>query len=469
MPATHQAAISILIVDDSAVIRTGLARQLEAAGFAVMQASDGREGLAQAQRTCPDLIISDIEMPNLDGFGLCRELKQQRDTRAIPVIILSSLDSDADIEHGFEVGAAAFISKSRASSELQQCITEVLHKSALLRERRVLVVDDSATIRDIVTRGLEQEGFRVMTADDGTAALALAREHAPDLIISDLQMPNMGGAELCRTLQRDQDLAAIPFIVMSSASDRAVIRQMVAQGAAAYLIKPFNIDQLVTTAQRLLSDHYLLLRSQKETLDTERRLLIGSITSLVHALETRDRYTRGHSENVALIATGIARFMRFNESECEMITLAGRLHDLGKIGVRDSILLKPGPLTAEEFAVIKTHPRIGAEILGSIPSLAPVIPGVLHHHEHIDGNGYPDGLQDDAIPLMARIIAVADMYDSLTSDRPYHPSRSQATALQIMQDVVGTQLCPECFAHLLQWLQEHAGQAAAWPPAASGS
>jgi putative two-component system response regulator len=209
-------------------------------------------------------------------------------------------------------------------------------------------------------------------------------------------------------------------------------------------VKPFNVEQLVITIEKLLSDQILLLSKEKERLEIEQRLILASITSLCNALEARDSYTRGHSEAVSDIATKIAFQMGIGEGEIELIRLGGKLHDLGKIGVIDSVLLKPGKLTDEEFAIIKKHPVIGAEILRPVPSLAPIIPIVLYHHERFDGKGYPEGLQGSSIPLWARITAVGDTYHALTSDRPYRAGMPKDKALAIIQQVSGSQLCPDC-------------------------
>ena len=155
--------------------------------------------------------------------------------------------------------------------------------------------------------------------------------------------------------------------------------------------------------------------------------MLSSITSLIQALEARDVYTRGHSEAVAEIAVGMGRVMGFEDDELESLEIAARLHDLGKIGIPDSVLLKPGKLTVKEYEVIKTHPTIGAGILEPIPSMAPLIPAVMSHHERMDGKGYPQGLKGKDIPLWARIIAVGDIYHALTSNRPYRDPHARRT------------------------------------------
>jgi len=173
-------------------------------------------------------------------------------------------------------------------------------------------------------------------------------------------------------------------------------------------------------------------------------MMLASITSLIVALEARDHYTRGHSEAVAMLVAEMAAYMNATPDEIETLTIAGRLHDLGKIGIPDSVLLKPGRLSDEEFTIIKDHPVVGATILGSIPSIKPMLPVILHHHERFDGKGYPDGLKGDQIPLWARITAVADTYHALTSDRPYREGMAEEKAFAIIEEVRGTQLCSEC-------------------------
>ena len=240
-------------------------------------------------------------------------------------------------------------------------------------------VDDSSTVRTLVEKGLKEVGFEVVKAENGRAALEILKNERPDLILSDIDMPEMNGEEFCKAVHSDPLLATIPFVVLSANNDRPIMRRMLQIGADSYLVKPFNIDQLVITVEKLLSDKLLLLYKEKERLETEQRLILASITSLCCALEARDAYTRGHSEAVASIATRIAAGMGMSREETDLVMLGGKLHDLGKIGVVDSVLLKPGKLSDEEFAIIKRHPVIGADILRPVPSLAKILPIVLYH------------------------------------------------------------------------------------------
>lgn len=444
----------ILIAEDSSVIRKALKNKLEKYGAKVTQAKDGQQALEIALSNKFDLIISDIDMPRLDGFSLCEKLKNIPGTRSIPVIILSSHDSDSDIDRGFQIGAAAYIQKSEASSHLQDTIDKVLRKATFQRERLILIADDSPTIRNIVEKGLAEAGFQVATAVNGKLALESIKSRRPDLILSDINMPEMDGIDFCKKVRSDPDLATIPFMVMSSNNDRAIVRRMLYRGASAYIVKPFIVEQLVITVEKLLSDQFLLLLKDRERLESERKMMLMSITSLIEALEARDHYTRGHSEAVAMIVSEMASKMNMSSDEIEILRVAGRLHDLGKIGVPDSVLLKPGGLTDKEFDIIKKHPKTGAEILGKIPTLKEVIPVILYHHEQMDGKGYPEGLKGNQIPLSARMTAVADTFHALISDRPYRQGMPQEKALKIIQNIRGNKLCPECADVFLDWFKE---------------
>ncbi len=434
----------ILIVDDSAIIRKALTKQMEAYGARISLAEDGEEAWQAALDTDFDLIITDVEMPKLDGFGLCQRLKSNTQTRGIPLIILSSLDTDKDIEKGFKSGAIAYISKSEAHLQLTGTVEKVLQQSLFSHSRCILVVDDSLLIRRVVSKALEEAGFRVMAAENGRQALACIQENRPDLIISDINMPEMDGIEFCKKTHADPNLAAIPFVIMSSNSDRAVMRRLLSWGASGYLVKPFNLDQVVITVERLLSDHFLILLKEKERLDAEQKIMLTGITSLIAALEARDPYTKGHSEAVARIIAQIGQQMSADTETIDYMIIAGKLHDIGKIGIPDNILLKPDRLTKREFSILQRHPLIGSSILGTIPSIQQLIPVILQHHERFDGRGYPYGLKGEEIMLWARVAAVADTYHALTSDRPYRQGIGHKEAIAIIVEVRGTQLCPDC-------------------------
>lgn len=445
--------LQILIIDDSTSTRRGLRELLEPLHAEIVEAKDGKQGLALSQDGRFDLILTDIDMPEMDGIEFCQQITNNPRTRGTPVIMVSAFDSNSDIDIGFHAGAWAYVSKREARSELFETIQEVLLKSTFHHERLIMVVDDSLLVCRMVREGLEKAGFQVVTARNGKIALELVQKQPPDLILSDLDMPVMNGFEFCQAIHSDSRYAVIPFVVMSTISDRGHMKRIIQEGAASYIVKPFNIDQLVILVERILSDQFLLLLKDRERLETERTLMLGSIASLISALEARDPYTRGHSEIVARIVSGIATLMGLHKQQVETITIGARLHDIGKIGIRDDILFKPGPLTPREFEIIKQHPVIGANILKPIPSLKEIVSIVLYHHERPDGKGYPYGLSASQIPLWASMISVADTYAALRSKRPYQSPIPREQAIQIVQEVRGTQLCAECVDLFIKWVE----------------
>ncbi len=445
--------IRILVVEDSSAIRRGIAKLLKPLGADILEAPDGKQGYDLALESPVDLVISDVDMPVLDGIEMCHKLKSSPQTRALPIILHSSFNADRDIDRGFQAGAAAYVFKGESSSRLLKVVRRTLNQASFQRDCTIMVVDDSRTIQRLVKKGLSEVGFGIATAANGQEALVQLATLKPDLIISDIDMPVMNGAEFCDAVRSDSRFNDIPFVVMSANSERATMKRMLQRGASAFITKPFNIDELVMLVERFLSDHYRLLLREKERLDAEQRHLLESITSLISALEARDAYTRGHSEAVGRIVSGMVELTGAGQREVDRATIGGRLHDIGKIGVPDAVLLKPGKLSDAEFNYIKQHPVIGAKILQSIQSLADIRDIVLSHHERIDGAGYPHGLAGASIPIAARITAVADCYHALTSDRPYRKGVGADKALQIIDDVRGTQLCPDCVALFHRYLE----------------
>ncbi len=443
--------LRILMIEDSASTRRGLVELLEPLHATITEAQNGQEGLQFSKKQGFDLIITDLDMPEMDGIELCQTLQKNSTTRGIPVIIVSAFDSNSDIDLGFQAGAWAYVPKREAKTKLLRTIKEVLSKFSFHRERLILVVDDSRLVCRLVKEGLEKAGFQVVTAQNGKIAYELVQQCKPDLILSDLDMPVMNGFEFCDALHASdqQEYASIPFVVMSTISDRGHMKRILRRGAASYMVKPFNVDQVVILVERLLSDQFQILLKERERLETERTLMLASIASLISALEARDPYTRGHSEAVAEIASGIASMIGVSHEEIEMVTIGGRLHDIGKIGIRDDVLLKPGGLTPEEFKIIKQHPEIGANILKPIPSLSEVVSIVLYHHERPDGKGYPYGLT--LVPFWASIIAVADVYAALRGERLYQRSMPEEKALQVIQDIKGTQLTEKSVELFMAW------------------
>lgn len=441
----------ILVADSSTFIRTAIASTLKMLDAEVSHAPTGQALLDLLRQHPIDLIILDGNLPDVSSFELCASLREDERTCAIPILLISANNDDPAIQQAFAHGASAFLGKNELTNRLVATTRQLLQRTYMARNRTILVVDDSSLVRKLVSRALIEAGFGVVQACHGIEALRIMAQQTPDLIISDLQMPEMDGIRFCEKVRNHPHFATIPFVVMSTLDDTATMRRLKHLGATSYIAKPVKMEQLVILIEQILSDHVRLLNKERERLETERQMMLGTITGLIEALEARDGYTRGHSEAVATILTGMGRHLGWGEDQLELLNIGGRLHDLGKIGIRDHILLKPGQLTDDEFDIIKQHPEIGLQILGSVPSLEAVAPIVLHHHERFDGRGYPHGLGGEDIPFLARMTAVADMYHALTSIRPYRVELPEETALAMIRDARGHQLCPESVDLFLDW------------------
>lgn len=442
----------ILVVDSGAQVRSNIREILKPLEANISEARNAEEALTLARLNNFGMVLTDINLAGMDGVELCTRLKHDPVTQSLPIIIVTSLESDTVINRSFDAGARAVVTKREMQKTLLKAVEDCLQKSSFRRNQMILVVDDSRTMQRIVQKGLVRAGFNVCTAGDGQEGLQYLKELTPNLIISDIDMPVMNGFAFCEAVHANEKLAGIPFVVMSANRDRSHMKRMVHHGAQAYLVKPFNIEELIILVEKLLSDQYLNLLNEKKRMDREQSLIFESIAGLISALEARDAYTRGHSEAVAKIVSGMVKMSGGSIKEVESATIGGKLHDIGKIGIRDSVLLKPGALTEEEFAIIKQHPQIGANILKKIPSLKDILPIVLTHHERIDGKGYPQGLKGDEIPLWGRITAVADTYHALVSDRPYRKGMPVERALEIIDKNQGTQLCVDCVDLFKKWL-----------------
>jgi putative two-component system response regulator len=317
---------------------------------------------------------------------------------------------------------------------------------------RCLVVDDEPRLRQVLVHLMQNDGFACREAGNGVEALAVLQRESIPLVLSDLRMPQMDGIELLRqTRARYPDTAVV---MITAVADVEVAVSCLAMGAMDYLTKPFHLEEVRARVSQALEKRRLILENRdyqdrlEERVAVQARrleeLFLASVQSLAEALEVKDPYTRGHSIRVSHYSSAIARVLDLDTDVVRQIELGGQVHDIGKIGVREAVLNKPGPLTEEEYAHIMTHPLVGWRILGPLLSEAPLSLSIVRsHHERWDGRGVPDGLAGDAIPLEARIIAVADSYDAMTSARPYRPAQlTPAQALTEIQSNSGTQFDP---------------------------
>ncbi len=312
---------------------------------------------------------------------------------------------------------------------------------------KILIVDDELPNLRLLER-LFRRDYNVISAASGMDAMRLLEQHDVALIITDQRMPGMSGIEL---LKRTASLRPhMVRIILTGFIDVGALVEAINCGQIyKYVTKPWNNDELRLTVERALQ-HYDTNRSRHELAHVNERLVSqmkamtrSFVRSVADALEAKDEYIHGHSRRVGGYAIAIGRRMGLDEISLEQLRLAAFLHDVGKIGTPEQILLKPGSLTSEEHAVMRLHPRRGARMLTGIADMERVADAVLHHHEHFDGTGYPNLLRGDQIPILSRIILVADAYDALTSPRPFRAACSHLEAIEQLEKAAGSQFDPE--------------------------
>jgi putative two-component system response regulator len=295
---------------------------------------------------------------------------------------------------------------------------------------KVLVVDDIAANRELLEGYLDDLGYQVRQAKDGIEALDAVAAEEPDLILLDIDMPRLDGIAVCERLKAHPIRRLIPIVILTASNDRDTKLRGIAAGADDYLSKPFDSKELLIRTKVLLRQ-----RALNERLDATE----GVLHALARAVEARDRHTIHHAERVGRYAEAIGAAHGLTPEDCELLYQGGVLHDLGKIAIPDAILLKPGPLTTAEFTKMRSHSVEGERICLSLRSVAHYLPIIRHHHERVDGAGYPDHLAGADIPIGARITAIADSWDAMVSDRPYRAGLEEDEALRRLRQGSGTQ------------------------------
>ncbi|MEP6590904.1 MAG: HD domain-containing phosphohydrolase [Gemmatimonadota bacterium] len=321
-----------------------------------------------------------------------------------------------------------------------------------------LVVDDEENIRTTLAKFLTGMGHEVVVASNAAEAVEHVRRRKIGCVLLDIRLPDASGLDLVPTLLELEPFAAI--LMLTAVNDAHSAALCMQRGATDYLVKPVDLADLQRAIVRALArrseaieqaqtqawlrqeivQRGAELRRERGNLE---RISVATLEALVNALEAKDPYLRGHSARVADLSAMIASEMGLGDELVELVRTAGRLHDIGKIGVRDEVINKKGPLTDEEFEHVKAHVVIGAQILAPLTHLRDVVAYVRSHHERADGTGYPDGLPASAIPIGARIIGAAEVYDALTTARPYQDKMSPDEAVARMRDLVSTVLDPD--------------------------
>ena len=312
----------------------------------------------------------------------------------------------------------------------------------------VLIVDDEYSGRETLQSVLEGEGYELEMAENGLQAIEKAKKLLPDVIVLDVMMPGMTGIEVCRRIRSDPQIAEIPIIILTALSDRESLLNALKAGADDFISKPFDRYELRARLMGItrLNRYQKLVQDRARLREANEHLLAAyeaTIEGWSRALDLRDKETEHHSRRVTQLTIKLAEASGMSADEIMHIRRGSLLHDMGKIGVPDSILHKPAALTDEEWTIMRKHPQLVYDLLYSVEYLRPALNIPYCHHEKWDGTGYPRGLKGEQIPLDARLFAIVDVWDALTSDRPYRPAWSQEEALLFIREQSGSHFDPQ--------------------------
>ena len=303
----------------------------------------------------------------------------------------------------------------------------MLHRSSQCLTGTILVVDDQEPNRELLDELLTAQGFKVITVPDGASAFLELTRAEVDLVLMDVMMPDLSGFEICDKIKSDPETCLIPVVLITSLSEKEDRIEGIKAGADDFLTRPVDRTELLARVRSLL-------RLKQRTDELERAEAV--LFTLARSIEGKDPYTHGHCERLSEGSTRLGAHLGLAEDEVTALRRAGVVHDIGKVAVPDAILLKPGKLTEDEWKLMREHSVVGERICAPLKSFRLVLPIIRHHHEKLDGSGYPDGLRGDAIPMTARILQIVDVYDALTTARPYKRAFSIADAFQTMREEV---------------------------------
>lgn len=320
-------------------------------------------------------------------------------------------------------------------------------------QNTVLVVEDDIHYGQMLADALKNYQYAVRLTFSATGGLDLIRKQKIDIVLSDINMPGINGIDLARRIR--SMYLDIPLVLITGLNDLRLVKRALEVGVNDYLVKPVKIDELPVVIERNLQRQ----RLEKQRLrDNKAETLLEALKALMRALDAKDPYTYGHSQRVFRLAMLMGDELKLDHDSRYTLQLAASMHDIGKIGMPDSILKKADGLQDFEIRQAKDHPVVGSQILGEIVELAEVASIVRHHHERYDGTGYPDGLRGDAIPFFSRILAIIDAYEALVSDRVYHKGLDQTKALEEISRNSGTQFDPKLVELFTKVIREDKGK-----------
>jgi response regulator RpfG family c-di-GMP phosphodiesterase len=468
-PAVPVDVLRVLTVDDNASVLRFLGAAFRASGCVVSQAGTAEQALELLRVEPFDLVVSDIKMPGLSGLDVLRAAKGRQP--GTPVVLITGSPSVNSAVFGLRYGAYDYLPKPFSVKEVQELVARVRRDRAEGRvqafpagltdelDRRQFGVELLCKIGELALGSVAPGEFidtvlgYTMQSLRADAALMVLRDDAGAFTATRRGEPRLVG-ELSTLLRSAFDALVATrgerTLVLGAGADVTTIAALVPGLGTSMGVLALARD--VRQGTFLPDEHDLLLGYARTTAvalqkillrESQEQTLVDTIAAFVNAIESKDTYLKGHSARVSVYAGEIGTVMGLPEADVAVVIRAGMLHDLGKLVMLDSILCKPGTLTAEEYALVQTHPAIGDRILQPLRFLARESRAVRHHHERYDGRGYPDGLRGDAIPLVARVVTVADAFDAMTSDRPYRAAMPMTAAREELVRVSGTQVDPQ--------------------------
>lgn len=429
---TDLRGVRILALDDNIIDIRMLEHALSDTGIVLDTSTSAEDAIRKLSREEYDVLLIDHMLPGVDGITLLKLIRDRHVCDNTPAIAVTGNTVSSARENYLNAGFSGYVTKPISRKKLIDALAESLGIYVGTDEEKpkpaVLVVDDNR-MNLLVAQKILGDDYSVSIVTSGKAAFEHLQFNKVDMILLDLRMPEMDGFQFMELIKQNGKLKDIPIICLTADDDADSEVRCFELGAVDFIAKPFIAEVMRRRISRILELNHLRNQLQnevdKQTLSLKKhsrklqRLTTQVFQTLAGTIDAKDKYTNGHSVRVAEYSRMIAARLNMSAQEQEDIYYIGLLHDIGKIGVPDEIINKTSRLTDEEYAVIKTHPTIGAEILENMSEIPDIAIGAKYHHERYDGKGYPDGLVGESIPLVARIIGVADAYDAMTSNRSY--------------------------------------------------
>ena len=456
-----------MIVEDNPLNMELVTDLLEKEGYDTIEANTAEDAIKYVKTEEPDLILMDIALPGMDGLTATKILIKEMGSDNVFIVALTASAMKGDKEKVLAAGCKGYISKP---INIQSFVKEIAgfieqrksQKKITGQGGRILVVDDEEFNLEIINDRLVEQGYEVVLARNGEEALQKVHEFSVDLILLDIMMPKLDGYEVTRRLKKGNETKIIPIVMVTALKDVSNRVKALEAGADDFLVKPVEATELKARVKSLLkikayNDHMRNYQKElegevaqrtsqlREALSKIKSASLETVHRLSRAAEYKDEDTAAHLQRMSHYSVVIAKKMGMATDFVEGIRYASPMHDAGKIGIPDKILLKPGKLDQEEWEIMKEHAVIGAKILeGSNTQFIQMGELIaLNHHERWDGSGYPNGLKGRHIPLAGRITAVADVFDALTSKRPYKKPFPLEKSMQIIKKCKGKHFDPE--------------------------